>query len=86
MANVIDRIRLTLDPQSAANALYGVLLQWKKADDELHDSHALRNPRRRELIGRRDAFERTLAEFMGVTAQSVRPLLRNHFKETKETS
>lgn len=81
MANVIDRIRLTLDPQSAANALYEVLLQWKKADDELSERHSLRNPRRRELIGRRDAFERVLAAFMGVTAQAVRPLLRNHFEE-----
>lgn len=81
MANVIDRIRLTLDPQSAANALYDVLLQWHKADDELSDRHSLRNPRRRELIGRRDAYERTLAAFMGVTAQSVRPLLRDHFKD-----
>lgn len=82
MANVIDRIRLTLDPQSAANALYAVLLQWHKADDEL-SGHSLRNPRRRELIGRRDAYEHTLAAFMGVTAQSVRPLLRDHFKEIK---
>lgn len=81
MANVIDRIRLTLDPQSAANALYEVLLQWKKADDELTEQHA-RNPRRRELLGRRDAYERVLAAFMGVTAQSVRPLLRGHFKES----
>ena len=80
MSNVIDRIRLTLDPQSAANALYEVLLQWKKADDELSE-HTLRNPRRRELLGRRDAYERVLAAFMGVSNQSVRPLLRNHFKE-----
>lgn len=80
MANVIDRIRLTLDPQSAANALYEVLLQWKKADDELTDYH-LRNMRRKELYARRDAYERTLAAFMGVTSQSVRPLLRGHFKE-----
>lgn len=80
MANVIDRIRLTLDPQSAANALYEVLLQWKKSDDELQE-HALRNPRRRELIGRRDAYERVLAAFMGVHGSSVRPLLRDHFKE-----
>lgn len=79
MPNVIDRIRLTLDPQSAANALYEVLLQWKKADDEL--KHPARNPRRRELIGRRDAYERILAAFMGVTPQSVRPLLRGHFEE-----
>lgn len=81
MPNVIDRIRQTLDPQSAANALYDVLLQWKKADDELTE-HALRNPRRRELLGRREAYERVLAAFMGVTSQSVRPLLRGHFKET----
>lgn len=80
MPNVIDRIRLTLDPQSAANALYEVLLQWKKADDELTEQRA-RNPRRRELLGRRDAYERVLAAFMGVTPQSVRPLLRGHFKE-----
>jgi hypothetical protein len=81
MPNVIDRIRLTLDPQSAANALYEVLLQWKKADDELTE-HVRREPRRRELLGRREAYERVLAAFMGVTPQSVRPLLRGHFKET----
>jgi hypothetical protein len=81
MANVIDRIRLTLDPQSAANALYAVLLRWKKTDDELNNGHSLRNPRRRELIGRRDAYENTLAEFMGVHGSSVRPLLRSHFEE-----
>lgn len=80
MANVIDRIRLTLDPQSAANALYDVLLQWKRADDELTEIHA-RAGRRREVYARRDAYERVLAAFMGVTSQSVRPLLRNHFKE-----
>jgi hypothetical protein len=80
MPNVIDRIRLTLDPQSAANALYEVLLQWKKADDELRD-HYNRTNRRRELIGRREAYERVLAAFMGVTSQSVRPLLRGHFEE-----
>lgn len=79
MPNVIDRIRLTLDPQSAANALYEVLLQWKKADDELKGH--MREPRRRELLGRRDAYERVLAAFMGVTSQSVRPLLRGHFEE-----
>lgn len=81
MANVIDRIRLTLDPQSAANALYDVLLQWKKADDELRDIH-MRNGRRREVFARRDAYERVLGAFMGVAPQSVRPLLRDHFKET----
>jgi hypothetical protein len=82
MANVIDRIRLTLDPQSAANALYDVLLQWKRADDELSDVHTSRNQRRREVYARRDAYERVLAAFMGVTPGSVRPLLRAHFKET----
>lgn len=81
MANVIDRIRLTLDPQSAANALYDVLLQWKRADDELSDIHTRRNQRRRELFARREAYERVLAAFMGVTPQSVRPLLRDHFTE-----
>ena len=80
MPNVIDRIRLTLDPQSAANALYEVLLQWKKADDEL-TSHTVKVARRRELLGRREAYERILAAFMGVTPQAVRPLLRGHFKE-----
>lgn len=79
MANVIDRIRRTLDPQSAANALYEVLLQWKKADDELQ--HPARNPRRRELLGRREAYERVLAAFMGITPQAARPLLRGHFEE-----
>lgn len=81
MANVIDRIRLTLDPQSAANALYEVLLRWKRADEELAEHHSMRNPRRRELIGRRDAYETVLAAFMGVTSGSVRPLLRGHFEE-----
>jgi hypothetical protein len=83
MPNVIDRIRLTLEPQSAANALYEVLLQWKKADDELRDTHSMRSLRRREIIGRRDAYERILASFMGVTPQTVRPLLRGHFEENR---
>lgn len=80
MTNVMDRIRVTLDPQSAANALYEVLLQWKKTDDEMR-SPRLRNTRRRELIGRRDAYERVLAAFVGVNTGSVRPILRSHFEE-----
>ena len=81
MNNVMDRIRTTMDPQTAANALYDVLLQWKKADDELRE-HPRRAQRRRDLVTRRDAYERVLASFTGVNVGQVRPILRAHFEES----
>ena len=85
MNNVMDRIRVTLDPQSAANALYEVLLQWKKTDDDLQ-SHALRHVRRRELLARREAYERVLCAFVGVNVGQVRPILRAHFEGDNNVS
>lgn len=80
MSTIVEKIQDHLDPSSAANGFHEVLLEWKKADDTLAN-YVPRGAGRYQIIqGERQAYEKVLSIFLGVSRNKVRQTLRDHYK------
>jgi hypothetical protein len=82
MASTIERVRDSLDPQTAANAVYEIMLLWHEANEHVvrAESELGRNNNSyRKMRAKRMAYEECLALFLGTDRVGVQALLRNHY-------
>lgn len=79
MSTIVEKIQDHLDPSSAANGFHEVLLEWKKSDDALRDYIPRGAGRYQITQGERQAYEKVLSIFLGVSRNKVRQVLRDHY-------
>jgi hypothetical protein len=79
MPSIIERVRDNMDPQSAANAIYEIMLLWHEANENVERiSHSSRTTIRK-WQAKRQAYEECLALFIGVTREDAQAMLRSHY-------
>lgn len=79
--STIDRIMSGLDPQTTANAVYEMMMLWHAVDEKIGASPKGQRP---IIFGQREAYEKCLSLFLGVSPREVRILMRNHYGRNQD--